>query len=192
MSVSDKLKSLRLEQGLSQAELAEKIGLSMHSINSYESGRREPNSKAMAALEQYFGVTGSYLRGEEATFNEGLKKIQDATQKALDMSSVFTSVSALTNASSELLQQNCQSMLQAFAELSEASQQEIMKRIQERKELEDLRRINQSSSKKNSPSEDDPGATIHIAARDGTRITKTISTELRDEIRNLPPEDYDL
>lgn len=64
MSLSAILKSLRVQQGLSQKELAEKVGLSAHSINSYESGRREPNSKAMAVLEAFFGVTGAYLRGE--------------------------------------------------------------------------------------------------------------------------------
>lgn len=58
------LKALRKSKGLSQAELAQKTNLSVHSINSYESGRREPNSKAMASLESFFHVTGEYLRGE--------------------------------------------------------------------------------------------------------------------------------
>lgn len=61
---SNRIKELRKAHGLSQAQLASKTGLSVHSINSYESGRREPNSKAMACLEQYFNVSGAYLRGE--------------------------------------------------------------------------------------------------------------------------------
>lgn len=63
-NLSENLRNLRKSKGLTQRELAEVTGLSVHAINSYESGRREPNSKAMAALESYFHVTGEYLRGE--------------------------------------------------------------------------------------------------------------------------------
>lgn len=64
MDLANTLKQLRKERGLSQEELAIETGLSFHSINSYESGRRTPNSKAMVALERYFNVSGEYLRGE--------------------------------------------------------------------------------------------------------------------------------
>ena len=62
--LSQNLKALRKEKGLTQAQLAKHTGLSMSAIRSYENGLREPNSKAMAALESYFHVTGEYLRGE--------------------------------------------------------------------------------------------------------------------------------
>lgn len=64
MNMADRLKELRKDRGLTQVELATVTGLSSHSINSYESGRRTPNSKAMVALERYFNVSGEYLRGE--------------------------------------------------------------------------------------------------------------------------------
>lgn len=61
---------LRKAEGLSQAELAEEIGVSVHAINSYESGRRKPCCGAMVALEQHFGVSGAYLRGEDPELDE--------------------------------------------------------------------------------------------------------------------------
>lgn len=64
MSIATKLKILRKDAGLTQRELAQKIGLPLRSIINYENGLREPNSKAMAALERYFKVSGEYLRGE--------------------------------------------------------------------------------------------------------------------------------
>jgi len=87
MDLASVLKSLRLETGLTQSQLAEETGLSSHAINSYESGRRTPNSKAMAALERYFHVSGEYLRGEsnERVPNfkwndpEIMEAVQDAT-----------------------------------------------------------------------------------------------------------------
>lgn len=64
MELAQILKKLRKERKMTQKELAAATGISFHAINSYESGRREPNSKAMAALEEFFNVSGAYLRGE--------------------------------------------------------------------------------------------------------------------------------
>ena len=83
--LSETLKELRKSKGLSQAELAKETNLSVHSINSYESGRREPNSKAMATLESYFHVTGEYLRGEidnEPVFTWEDSEIMDSIKES--------------------------------------------------------------------------------------------------------------
>ena len=58
------LKDLRKSEGLSQKELADKTGISVHTINSYESGRRDPNNKNLQILEQYFQVSRGFLLGE--------------------------------------------------------------------------------------------------------------------------------
>lgn len=63
-AIGSRIKMLRKSKQMTQRELADILSISYGSIVDYENGRREPNSKAMAALEQYFGVTGSYLRGE--------------------------------------------------------------------------------------------------------------------------------
>ena len=83
--MAQRIRDLRKAQGLTQAQLAEKIGLKEGAIRSYENGLREPNSKAMAALELYFHVTGAYLRGE---VDEPLLKSRDPgvspTEEKLD------------------------------------------------------------------------------------------------------------
>lgn len=66
MSIAENLKILRKDAGLTQRELAQKVGLPLRSIINYENGLREPNSKAMAALERYFKVSGEFLRGESS------------------------------------------------------------------------------------------------------------------------------
>lgn len=63
--ISEMLRSLRKREGITQKQLASNTGLSLSAIISYENGLREPNSKAMAALESYFHVSGEYLRGEK-------------------------------------------------------------------------------------------------------------------------------
>lgn len=75
---SRRIKELRTEKGITQRQLALEIGVSYGSIVDYENGRREPNSKAMAALERYFKVSGEYLRGEveRETFLQNSAAIQ--------------------------------------------------------------------------------------------------------------------
>ena len=59
-----RLKQLRNEKHVTQKELSIKTGISYGSIIDYENSRCEPSSKAMTALEEYFNVSGAYLRGE--------------------------------------------------------------------------------------------------------------------------------
>ena len=66
MALSDMLKKLRKEKGLTQKELAEKAGLPLRSIINYENEIREPNAKALVALELALGVSGAYLLGLES------------------------------------------------------------------------------------------------------------------------------
>lgn len=75
MGFSERLQSLRKEKGLSQEGLALSVGVSKHAINSYESGRRTPNANALAALEQFFDVSGDYLLGK--TDARGIYKWHD-------------------------------------------------------------------------------------------------------------------
>lgn len=81
-----RIRELRKAKGLTQAQLAAETDLKETAIRSYENGLREPNSKAMAALERYFNVSGEYLRGE--TDQRDLMKwddpdIMDAVRQSL-------------------------------------------------------------------------------------------------------------
>lgn len=75
------IKRLRKERNLTQKELASKLNISYGALANYEMGFREPNSKAMAALENFFNVSGAYLRGETELMKwedpEYMKDIKD-------------------------------------------------------------------------------------------------------------------
>ena len=62
--MAQRIRELRKSKNLTQARLAQLTGLKETAIRSYENSLREPNSKAMAALEEYFNVSGTFLRGE--------------------------------------------------------------------------------------------------------------------------------
>lgn len=62
--MAQRIRELRKSENLTQAQLAQLTGLKETAIRSYENSLREPNSRAMAALEEYFNVSGAFLRGE--------------------------------------------------------------------------------------------------------------------------------
>lgn len=66
-----KIKELREKQGLSQAQLAKKIGVSSSTIAMIESGAREGSLKNLTKIADFFGVTIDYLEGK-ADYKEAL------------------------------------------------------------------------------------------------------------------------
>lgn len=62
--IAQTIKFLRNELHITQKQLADETGISISTIIAYENSKREPNSKNMAILENYFKVSGAFLRGE--------------------------------------------------------------------------------------------------------------------------------
>lgn len=52
---------LRRKQGMSQAQLAHRLGISPSAMGMYEQGRREPSGATLVALSRELGVTTDYL-----------------------------------------------------------------------------------------------------------------------------------
>ena len=59
----ERLKELRIEKKLSQAELAKELKVSQRSISSWETGFREPDFKTLSRIALFFDVTTDYLLG---------------------------------------------------------------------------------------------------------------------------------
>ncbi|WP_237738175.1 helix-turn-helix domain-containing protein [Caldicellulosiruptor sp. F32] len=70
-----RLKELREERGLTQAELAKELGISVQNLSYYENGR-EPKYELLIKIADYFGVTVDYLigRSEYRTVEEQFSK----------------------------------------------------------------------------------------------------------------------
>lgn len=58
------IKELRILRGMTQKELADKLGVSAQTLNCYESGQRNPGPKLLPALAGALGVSAAYLRGD--------------------------------------------------------------------------------------------------------------------------------
>lgn len=59
----NRIKDLRLRKGLSQSELAKKVGISNQVISFYENNKREPKIENWQKLADFFGVSVPYLQG---------------------------------------------------------------------------------------------------------------------------------
>ena len=65
MKFCERLKAIRMESGMTQKAVCEKLGLSLNGYASYEQGRTEPNVETLKALCKLFEVSADYLLGLE-------------------------------------------------------------------------------------------------------------------------------
>jgi transcriptional regulator with XRE-family HTH domain len=63
MGLSERIKTLRQAKQLSQAKLAEVLGLTKGAVNSWEAGSSQPSLLCVMKLAGFFGVTTDYLLG---------------------------------------------------------------------------------------------------------------------------------
>lgn len=66
MALSDRIKELRTRNGLSQAELAEKLHVSRQAVTKWESGRGYPDIDNLKAMATLFNVSVDYLLDDDA------------------------------------------------------------------------------------------------------------------------------
>lgn len=67
MNIADRIQNLRKIKGISQEELADKVGVSRQAVSKWESEQSIPDLDKVIILSEYFGVTTDYLlKGIEA------------------------------------------------------------------------------------------------------------------------------
>ena len=71
-----KIKDFRIKMGISQLELAQKLGLPPSTLFNYETGRAEPSISTLIKLADFYNVTIDELVGRE-TDTINLKFLSD-------------------------------------------------------------------------------------------------------------------
>lgn len=75
MNISDRIQNLRKIKGISQEELADKIGVSRQAVSKWESEQSTPDVDKIIIMSDYFEVTTDYLlKGIESPKEEDKKK----------------------------------------------------------------------------------------------------------------------
>ena len=76
------IRQLRRKRGLTQSELAQKVGLKRNNIASYEAGTVEPKAASVLRLARYFGIEPVPLITTDLT--EFIEQTDDDQHRSLD------------------------------------------------------------------------------------------------------------
>jgi len=79
-SLAEKVKTLREQLGLTQAEMARRLGLTRSSVNCWEMGLSIPSAGLLIELSKLFHVTTDYLLGVD---NGRIIAADDLTEKEI-------------------------------------------------------------------------------------------------------------
>lgn len=83
----DRLRELRSEKGISQADLSKMLKLSRSRINMYERGEREPNFETLELLGDFFNVDLDYLLGKSDIKNKSPISPAEYTNQEIELTS---------------------------------------------------------------------------------------------------------
>ena len=70
MKFNERLKTLRLEKGITQKDLGKMIGVGRTTISEYESGKIVPKQDGLIKIAEYFNVSVDYLTGVSDVMQE--------------------------------------------------------------------------------------------------------------------------
>ena len=62
-TLANRIKTLRTERGLTQAEFGKRLGVVKSTVSLYENGRSVPNDQIKTAMCRFFDVSMDYLMG---------------------------------------------------------------------------------------------------------------------------------
>ena len=71
--ISERIRRLREENGMSQAELARRLDVTRSSVNAWESGLSAPTIQYVVAMTRLFHVSADYLLGTEPDYTLSLR-----------------------------------------------------------------------------------------------------------------------
>ena len=96
MNMADRIQYLRKSKGISQEELADKVGVSRQAVSKWESEQSMPDLEKIIIMSDYFGVTTDYIL-------KGIEPVVDKEQKGKEIASKVLASKVLYIASTALI-----------------------------------------------------------------------------------------
>lgn len=87
MNMSDRIQYLRKIKGISQEELAYKVGVSRQAVSKWESEQSTPDLEKVIIMSDFFGVTTDYIL-------KGIEPVSDKEQKSKEIASKILYISS--------------------------------------------------------------------------------------------------
>ena len=95
MTLGEKLKALRTSAGLTQKQLAEKVGVSDKSLGYYETNERTPRKSTLTSISEYFNVPAEFLTQESEDDFEKLAQYADRESGKAEADRIIKDVQGL-------------------------------------------------------------------------------------------------
>lgn len=93
MNMADRIQYLRKAKGLSQEELADKVGVSRQAVSKWESEQSTPDLENVIIMSEYFEVTTDYiLKGIEPVANKEQKSSELPSKILYIASTAFVAI----------------------------------------------------------------------------------------------------
>lgn len=93
MNLADRIQYLRKSKGISQEELANKVGVSRQAVSKWESEQSIPDLEKIIIMSDFFGVTTDYiLKGVEPTADKEQKNKELASEMLSILSTAFVAI----------------------------------------------------------------------------------------------------
>ena len=89
MNMADRIQHLRKSKGISQEELADKVGVSRQAVSKWESEQSTPDIEKVILLSDFFDVTTEYLM-------KGIEPVSENTTEKND-ARIFSAVGSVLN-----------------------------------------------------------------------------------------------
>ncbi len=74
---NENFKALRQARGLTQAQMADKLGISISAVSMYEQGKRNPDNDMLRKICEKFRVSTDSLLGINVKGNNGVKSVEE-------------------------------------------------------------------------------------------------------------------
>ena len=87
MNMADRIQYLRKAKGISQEELADKVGVSRQAVSKWESEQSTPDLEKIIIMSDFFGVTTDYIL-------KGIEPVADKEQKNKELMSKVLYISS--------------------------------------------------------------------------------------------------
>lgn len=87
MNLADRIQYLRKSKGISQEELADRVGVSRQAVSKWESEQSTPDIERIIIMSDFFGVTTDYIL-------KGIEPVKDEEQKSREITSKVLYISS--------------------------------------------------------------------------------------------------
>ena len=81
--IADRIKQLRISQGMTQSDLAKKLNITRSSVNAWEMGISTPSTSYLVELSLLFHVSTDYLLGLDGNASLDISNLSEKEMKII-------------------------------------------------------------------------------------------------------------